>query len=114
VEVPKWRLDDFVQANELPDPDFVKMDTQASEHLIITGGLQTIAKASVLLIETWLYRSYGPQCPLLGEIIDLVTPIGFVLFEFAGDYREPKGTLLSVDAVFTKPELARALAASGP
>jgi FkbM family methyltransferase len=110
VEVPKWRLDDYVKSKGLPDPDFVKMDTQASEHLIIKGGLHTIARASGILIETWLYKSYGPQTPLLGEIIDLLTPMGFVLFEFGGDYRDSNGTKVSVDAVFTKPGLAQVLA----
>jgi len=107
--VSQWRLDDYVSKHRLPMPDLVKIDTQASEHLILEGGRETISKASVLLIETWLNRAYGPETPLLNEIIDLVDPMSFALFDFGGCYRDPQGKMKAVDAVFLKPDIASAL-----
>ncbi len=106
IEVPQRRLDDYARENDLPPPDFVKIDTQASEHLILEGGRQTIAAAGVLLVETWFYRGYGPATPLISDIIEIVDSLGFVLFEFGDEYRDTSGRLVSKDAVFMKPELA--------
>jgi FkbM family methyltransferase len=106
VNVTSWRLDDYGAMENLPPPELVKIDTQASEHLILAGGRKTIAMAQVLMIETWLYRGYGPETPLLGEIVEIVSAMGFALFEFGDYYRDPKGKLQSIDAVFLRPELA--------
>jgi FkbM family methyltransferase len=106
VNVTSWRLDDYGATENLPPPDLVKIDTQASEHLILAGGRKTIAAAQVLMIETWLYRGYGPDTPLLGEIVEIVSAMDFALFEFGDYYRDPRGKLQAIDAVFLKPELA--------
>jgi FkbM family methyltransferase len=103
VEVPQWRLDDYVDANKLRLPDLIKMDTQASEHLIFAGGRRTIAAAQVLMIETWLYPEYGPSTPLLTDIITLASSLGFILFKFGDEFRHADGRLYGLDVVFTKP-----------
>src|SRR5215472_12020844 len=89
-EVPQWRLD--VNTHKLPLPDLIKMDTQGSEHHI-AGGTETITAAQVLMIETWLYREYGPSTPLLDEIIESVGSLGFRLSDFGDTYRNEDGRL---------------------
>jgi FkbM family methyltransferase len=112
IPMPKeaFRLDDYASKHQLPLPNVVKIDTQASEGLILLGGKQVISAADALLVETWFYRSYGPQTPLLGEIIDLAAEMGFIVFDYGSHYRDPEGKLHSIDLFFAKPPIAKALA----
>lgn len=111
IEVPERRLDVYARENQLQPPDFVKMDTQASEHLILQGGRETVSAANALLIECWFYHGYGPSTPLIGDIIEIVDSLGFALFEFGDEYRDGNGKLVSKDAVFMKPDLAAVMMA---
>jgi len=85
------------------------MDTQASEHLILAGGKQTVSAADILIVETWLYRSYGAQTPLLTEIIELPTEMGFVVHDYGDHWRDADGKLHSIDLLFAKPAVAKVL-----
>ena len=80
------------------------MDTQGTEHLIVSGGKKTLASAHLLIIESWFYRGYNAGTPLLSEMISLLEPLGFVLADFGGTYREPSGRLLQADAYFCSKE----------
>jgi Methyltransferase FkbM domain len=114
AEVPQWRLDDYVAAKHLPLPDLVKIDTQACEHLVLAGGRRTIAAAQVLMIETWLYREYGPSTPLLTDIIALASSLGFILFKLGDEFRHEDGRLYDLDVVFTKPGVLDAAGSNNP
>jgi FkbM family methyltransferase len=107
--VAQYRLDDYVAQNKLPLPNAVKMDTQASEHLILAGGRQTISNADILVVETWFYRGYGPSAPLLGDIVGLAESMGFFVLELGGYYRDEEGRMQSVDIFFAKPPIAKRL-----
>jgi FkbM family methyltransferase len=109
-EVDQYRLDDYVAKNGLRFPNAVKMDTQGSEHLILSGGKETIAKADILIVESWLYRGYGPSTPLLGEIIDIAASMGFFVLETGGHYQDEEGRMQSIDLFFAKPAIAKNLA----
>jgi hypothetical protein len=63
------------------------------------------------MVETWLYRGYGPSTPLLGDIVDLATEMGFIAIDYGGHYRGQNGQLQTIDIFFAKPETAKALAA---
>jgi hypothetical protein len=79
----------------------VKMDTQGAEMRILSSAEETITKAAVLLIETWLERAYGPATPLLHEIVAWLGDRGFFVGDTVGEYREgPR--LISVDLLFIR------------
>jgi hypothetical protein len=86
------------------------MDTQGSENIILVGGKQAISAADVLIIETWFFRSYGPSTPLISEIIQLVSEMGFFPFDYGDHYRDPEGKILNLDLFFAKPPIAKSLA----
>lgn len=98
------RLDDYVAEKNLPPPSLVKMDTQGTEHLIVSGGKKTLASAHLLIIESWFYRGYNAGTPLLAEMIALLEPLGFVLTDFGEPYRAPSGRLVTLDAYFCSAE----------
>ncbi len=51
-------------------------------------------------METWLTRSYGPDTPLLTEMVDLLASAGFTLVELGEQFRDQRRRVYSVDAVF--------------
>lgn len=111
--VPVRRLDDVVSNLKLPPADLIKMDVQGFELKILNGGEVTCRQAKALMIETWLYRGYGPDTPLLGEIIDWMTRHDFKLVSFGDTYVAPDMTLCSIDAFFLRNDLMPVVAQSG-
>jgi len=96
------RLDNYVAEHRLPFPDLIKMDVQAGEVRILSAAMGCLQHASALLLETWLYREYGPKTPLLGEIVEYLREFGFDLVEFGDRYYDEKHRLASIDAMFLK------------
>jgi FkbM family methyltransferase len=107
IDVPLHALDEFVREHNLPSPDVMKLDVQGAERLILNGGRQTMLAAKVLFLETWLTRGYGPDTPLLTEMIDFLTSAGFTLVDLGEQFRDESHRLYSVDAVFFSEELIR-------
>ncbi|MGA7234714.1 MAG: FkbM family methyltransferase [Bryobacteraceae bacterium] len=100
VSVPLYRLDEFVEQQSLPSPNVIKLDVQGAERLILSGGSHTVRNADVLFMETWLTRGYGPETPLLTEMIEFLEDAGFTLVELGEQFRHEHGAVYSVDAVF--------------
>jgi FkbM family methyltransferase len=103
-----WRLDDYVIAQGLPQPDFIKLDTQASELKILQASTHTLKRTKFLLIETWARRLYGPETPLFHELSSWLHDHDFVLYDILSldDGREPNGEIRWFDALFIKKEFS--------
>lgn len=95
-------MDDFVKINNLPFPDFIKLDTQASEMKILKGALESLKNAKYLLCETWIRKVYGPETPLFHELTTFLYAHNYVLFEMLSldEGRDSDQTLRWFDAVF--------------
>jgi hypothetical protein len=113
IRVPVRRLDDVRVELSLPQPQLIKIDVQGGELQVIRGGPETFAGADALHVETWLRRGYGPQTPLLHEIIDALRPLGFVIVQFGDFWRQPDQEMASVDAFFAHRRLIERLASRG-
>ncbi|MCW5976638.1 MAG: FkbM family methyltransferase [Bryobacteraceae bacterium] len=100
VEVPKRRLDSYVERHRLPRPQIMKLDCQGAEEIILESAAECVQHAEVLLIETWLTREYGPRTPLLTEIVAWLRRRGFALVGFGEQFIDRRGCLYSVDAFF--------------
>jgi FkbM family methyltransferase len=100
VSVPIYTLDEFVESNSLPRPDVMKLDVQGAERLILSGGRRTMASANVLFLETWLTRGYGPNTPLLTEMIEFLAEAAFTLVDLGEQFRDARRRVYSVDSVF--------------
>lgn len=102
VECDFYRMDDIDRERGLPAPDFIKLDTQASELKVLQGGVETIGHAKFILLETWMRRVYGPATPLFHELSGWLYQHDFVLYEILNlnDGRDPDGTLRWFDAVY--------------
>ena len=100
VVVPLHTLDEFVREHSLPLPQVIKLDVQGAERRILSGAQQTIRTADILFMETWLSHEYGPDTPLLTEMIEFLRPAGFTLVELGEQFHGDRFRLHSVDAVF--------------
>lgn len=56
------------------------------------------AIVNVIFAETWLTRDYGPETPLLTELMDLLTASGFVLAEIGNRFYGARHALYGCDA----------------
>jgi FkbM family methyltransferase len=85
--------------------DILKMDTQGSELLILRGGKKIVPRASLILVESWLYRGYGPPTPLAHQIIEELSQYDFHLFNIGSPYFNERRVLYAVDLYFARADL---------
>jgi FkbM family methyltransferase len=105
VAVRTRTLDDYRHEHGLPVPELLKIDTQGLELRILQGAERTLPGVEVLLVETWMRRGYGPDTPLLHEVVAWLAARGFTVADFAGEYRDEAGVLFAKDLLFTRDPL---------
>jgi FkbM family methyltransferase len=105
ISIALHTLDEFVAVKSLPRPQIMKLDVQGAERLILNGAHQTLLTTDLLFLETWLTRGYGPETPLLTEMIDFLTTAGFTLVDLGEQFRDERQRVYSVDAVFFSERL---------
>lgn len=98
TEIQCYRLDDYVKYNELPLPDFIKIDVQGAEKDVIEGGIDTFKHAKAALVEVQLVE-YNKGAPLADEIIILLNSIGYT------KYIVVKKDNVQADILFIKQEI---------
>ena len=106
LDLPMHRLDDFVSEKGLSAPDLIKLDTQGSEMEILEGAPQVLAHASVVFVECWLTKGYGPKTPLFLSMANKLSEAGFDLFAIGDEYRGADGVANTKDTVFVKRDLS--------
>lgn len=105
IEVDLRRLDDLVEQKALPLPDLIKMDIQGGELAALMGGRDLcLPHASILALELWMYRGYGPETPLMVEVSEFLRRENFFPFEMGDEYRSPDGRLATKDVWFVRAD----------
>jgi len=100
LEVDEFTLDEYVAAAKLVPPDLLKLDVQGSEMAILSNAPRTLKNTSLIYAETWLQRAYGPDTPLLTELMDELARHGFKLAELLLGFYHPDHELYACDAIF--------------
>ncbi|HKP23030.1 MAG TPA: FkbM family methyltransferase [Dongiaceae bacterium] len=85
--------------------DILKMDTQGAELRILRGAKSVLSRCRIVVVETWVYRGYGPPTPLAHEIVDELAGHDFRAFGAGGAYFNPGNVLYAIDLYFGKPEI---------
>lgn len=111
--VPVRQLDGYVAKNGLYPPDLIKMDTQGFELKILKGGENCCRTAKLLMLETWLYRGYGQETPLLHEVIAWLDEHNFRLVTLWDVYADAGLKLQAIDAFFLRNDIAETLGNQG-
>lgn len=118
-------LDDQLRMREITDVDFVKVDTQGSELLVLQGAEDALASSVAgVEVEVEFSAIYKDQ-PLFADVDTFLRGLGFLLFDLRPCYwkREagrslggPRGQVIWADALYLKslPALRAGLAPLAP
>lgn len=113
-EVVQHRLDDFVEHSSLPLPDLIKIDVQGAEREILSHAPRCLEHADLVLAETWFIRGYGPETPVITELVDLLDKHNYELAELGHRFYDGDHRLYGCDAFFLKRSFLRRVAATLP
>lgn len=96
------RLDDLADDLEIYSPMLIKLDVQGFEDKVISGGISTISKADIIIIELSMDQLYDDQ-PLFDDIYRTLVNLGF---QYKGNYDQLQnpndGRVLQVDGIFLR------------
>lgn len=99
-------LDDVMKGVELKGNTLIKIDVQGYEEQVLNGGAETVAKASVIIIETAIKPMYENQWRF-DEVYRFITDKGYIFLGFADQIlMKTNGIPLYADGIFVKKDIA--------
>ena len=102
IKIPARTLDSICSEELGLFPDIIKIDVQGAEQAVIAGGDKSIKYASVVILEMSIVNSYEKGL-LVGEMIELMSSLGFLLYDIAGTNRANRTKSVNeFDAVFVR------------
>src|SRR5262249_20228404 len=110
-EVTTARLDTLCALNALNPPDLIKIDVQGAELDVLRGGQATLARCSVIIVETSLLK-FNRGGPLFGDVVGEISRLGFKCVDICEVHRMPSGMAFQVDLLFVNDALYSALNAA--
>jgi len=105
------RLDDIVAEKKWPQPEFIKMDVQGAELIIMKGGENALANTEIIVLETKILE-YNKGAPMLLDIMNYLDSKGFAPLDILELHYIGPGYLNEVDVMFvrkTSPLLKKGL-----
>lgn len=100
-------LDQLCRDNNIPQPDFIKLDVQGAEIDILNGAVQTLGKCALLLMECPV-MNYNLGAPRLQEYLDHMNHLGFSALRITEQHTH-EGQLLQVDILFLRDSVRQRL-----
>lgn len=95
-------LDSIAANTPFEHADFIKLDTQGYELEILKGGLKTLSKAKVVLMEVSFLNVYS-NCPMAADVISFMKSKGFVIYDICTLMNRPfDKALYQSDFLFVK------------
>jgi FkbM family methyltransferase len=96
------RLDTIIQEKSLPFPDFIKLDVQGAELLILEGAPACMRSADVIMMEVSV-ASMNEGSPLIHDVLNFMANNGFVMFDIV-EANSIGPVLTQLDIVFCKKD----------
>lgn len=95
-------LDGVFGERRLKLPTLMKLDVQGFELQVLRGGIRTLNSAEVVILETALLP-YNEGAPLFSEVVAFMQDVGFVVYDFCGQFRrQTDHALFQADVAFVK------------
>ena len=98
-------LDELVKKENLPYPNFIKIDTQGSELDILKGSQQSISECNLIYLECPIIE-YNLKAPNISEYIKYLESIGFVPYDICEVHRMDN-ILIQIDILFIKKSILK-------
>ncbi|MBO6609852.1 FkbM family methyltransferase [Altererythrobacter sp.] len=105
IEVSVKRLDEVLDANQLPQPALLKIDVQGFEYEVLRGATRLLDHFSHIYVEVSFIELYEGQ-KLDSEITAMLNALGFMLSGQFNITRDPGGNLVQADLLFKNQERA--------
>lgn len=96
-------LDKLVSKNNIPLPDFIKIDTQGSELDILRGGKKTISNCSLIYLECPIIE-YNMGSPNLSEYVEYLNSIDFIPYDVC-EIHKIDNVLIQIDILFIRKSI---------
>ena len=94
-------LDTFIKENNLPLPDFIKIDVQGAELDVLNGAQESMNNSTMILLEV-SFHHYNDGAPLFAEVIAYMNEKGFVIIDIIEQHVSFDNYLIQIDALFAK------------
>lgn len=104
-KVPQWSIDDLIEERKVLQPDFMKIDVQGAQLLVLEGAKQTIENCSLILLEVPFYRfsQYRGVFNIFHEYIIWMAEHQFIPYEIVDVLRRPlDGAMGQCDILFCR------------
>lgn len=95
VEIPCARMEDFQRSENLPGPDFIKLDTEGTELVILRGGESLLKRQCLGVVSEIKFLAFSQETTQFSDLDQFMRQCGFILF----DIQTSRGTR-SVDTRF--------------
>lgn len=99
-EMTTHMLDDIVKIKNIKNIDFIKLDVQGSELLVLEGGKETLNQAEFCLLEVHM-QLWNNNAPLVHDIVEYMKKNNFILYDICSLARVD-GFLINSDFLFKK------------
>jgi FkbM family methyltransferase len=81
IEVRCSKLDTFCRETDAGEPDFLKLDTEGSELLVLQGGRQALTLSCLGVVSEIKFLPFSSTTTQFAELDTLLRQCGFVLFD---------------------------------
>jgi FkbM family methyltransferase len=102
ITLPCRTLDSVIEENNLPIPQFLKIDTQGSEIDIMAGAKKVMGKADLVYLECPIIE-YNKGSPNIFDYLMLMSSYGYIPTDVLEIHRSEE-VLLQIDVMFIKAE----------
>lgn len=105
VSVKVDTLDNIVGKDRLSGDVLLKTDCQGADLFVLKGGVETLKKTNVVILEASLFRFWGEHHPDFIEIVRFMNNRGFALYDILdGIYRPYDNALGQLDLAFVRED----------
>ena len=102
ITLPCRTLDSVIEENNLPVPQFLKIDTQGSELDIMAGAKRVMGKADLVYLECPIIE-YNKGSPNIFDYLMSMSSYGYIPTDVLEIHRSEE-VLLQIDVMFIKAE----------
>ena len=100
IQVSMHTLDGLLKPEGLSSPLLLKLDVQGFELEVLRGGMDTLRKAEVVVLEVSTLP-YNENAPLFADVVGFMANAGFAVYDFCGQARRVADhALFQMDMVF--------------
>ncbi len=96
-------IDNLIKNNNLPVPNFIKIDTQGSELDILKGASKSLSNCSLIYLECPIIE-YNLKSPNLNDYIEYLNSIDFIPYDICDTHRIDN-VLIQIDILFIKKSI---------